>query len=128
MSGSAVDANVLIKYLADDPAAVALLEGADELFVPVTVVGELLYGVEKSRRKLDNYVLYADFLAQFEILPTTYETAQCYAETKAKLAAKGITIPENDLWIAACALANGLALLTFDNHFSHIENLDSKGI
>jgi predicted nucleic acid-binding protein len=127
MSGSAIDTNVLIKYLGDDPVAVNLLEDADELFVPMTVVGELLYGVEKSRQKLSNYILYTDFLAQFEQLPVTNETSHCYAEIKASLVVRGINIPENDLWIAAAAVANGLVLLTFDDHFSHIENLELKG-
>ncbi|NSW90958.1 MAG: PIN domain-containing protein [Firmicutes bacterium] len=37
---------------------------------------------------------------------------------------KGINIPENDLWIAATAIANNLKLATFDHHFTHIDGLE----
>jgi predicted nucleic acid-binding protein len=133
MSRRAVDTNVLIRYLNNETAAVELLHGAlqetpDDVFVPMAVVGEMLYGVERSRRKLENYVHYTDFLMSFPLLPVTTEIARCYAETKSHLVAKGINLPENDIWIAASAIQSGLTLLTFDNHFAHIENLAVKGI
>ena len=36
---------------------------------------------------------------------------------------KGISIPENDLWIAATALIKELTLVTYDEHFKHINGL-----
>ncbi|MDR2197417.1 MAG: PIN domain-containing protein [Coriobacteriales bacterium] len=133
MSGSAVDTNVLIRYLSNETTAVELLHGAlretpDDVFVPMAVVGEMLYGVERSRRKLENYVHYTDFLMSFPLLPVTKEIACCYAETKSRLVTKGINLPENDIWIAASAIQSGLTLLTFDQHFTLIENLEVKGI
>jgi predicted nucleic acid-binding protein len=36
---------------------------------------------------------------------------------------KGRPIPSNDLWLAASALQQGLALATYDDHFSTISGL-----
>lgn len=120
MNGSVIDSNVLIKFLQGDERAINALEGEDELFIPSIVMGELLYGVEKSKQKLNNYVLYSDFLAQFEILPVDKLVAETYAVLKAELFSKGINTPENDLWIAATARANGLGVLSFDKHFEEM--------
>lgn len=40
-----------------------------------------------------------------------------------ELRQKGRPIPSNDLWLAASALQHGLALATFDDHFSHINGI-----
>ena len=32
-------------------------------------------------------------------------------------------IPENDIWIAACAMAYGLTVVTADKHFSFIKGI-----
>ena len=42
---------------------------------------------------------------------------------KAELKAKGHPIPENDIWIAATALAGNLTLVTADSDFEGIDNL-----
>lgn len=46
-----------------------------------------------------------------------------YAETKTALRRKGKPIPENDIWIAAFALANDLTLVARDEHFDHVDGL-----
>lgn len=38
---------------------------------------------------------------------------------------RGIVIPENDLWIAATALSAGLTLVTNDNHFAAVPDLQT---
>ncbi|GBR76545.1 hypothetical protein NO2_1078 [Candidatus Termititenax persephonae] len=48
MSGSVVDANVIIKMLHNEKAALELLAKIDEAFIPVIVAGELFYGAYKS--------------------------------------------------------------------------------
>ncbi len=42
---------------------------------------------------------------------------------KAHIEARGITIPDNDLWIAAIALEYKLIVATRDKHFDYIEGL-----
>jgi tRNA(fMet)-specific endonuclease VapC len=58
-----------------------------------------------------------------EILLHDLETAEYYALIVRKLKAKGRHIPTNDIWIAANAMKQGLALYTLDSHFGEIEGL-----
>jgi len=37
---------------------------------------------------------------------------------------KGYQIPINDVWIAACCMANGGTLLTRDKHFDNVEQIE----
>ena len=36
----------------------------------------------------------------------------------------GTPIPQNDLWLAACAVGAGAAVFSFDNHFSFVPLLE----
>jgi len=102
-----------------------LLESAEEIVVPATVVGELEYGFLLGSRCQAN----EDELEQFLSLPgvrlqsVTRGIAERYAYVKAALRRKGQPIPENDLWIAATALESGCRLLTADAHFSQVAGL-----
>jgi tRNA(fMet)-specific endonuclease VapC len=48
------------------------------------------------------------------ILPLPKSAGQTYGEIRAKLESRGEMIGNNDLWIAAHALASGLTLVTND--------------
>ncbi len=61
---------------------------------------------------------------RYSILSTDIETAGIYEQIKAKLRKKGTPIPENDIWIAACAMQHGLKLSTKDKHFKEVEDLN----
>ena len=43
---------------------------------------------------------------------------QCAAEVERKLRAKGVTVPRDDIFVAAAALHHGVAVFTLDPHFS----------
>ena len=121
MSGSAFDTNVIIKYLNGDEKARLLFDENQEIVIPVIVVGELIYGACKSARKQENLKLFNEFISQYEIIPIDKTVAKIYGEIKAFLANKGINLPENDIWIAATAKANGYRIVSFDSHFVHME-------
>ncbi len=57
------------------------------------------------------------------ILPHDLETARHYRPLKARQRSLGRPIPDNDLWIAACALQNDLILAIRDRHFEHLDPL-----
>jgi tRNA(fMet)-specific endonuclease VapC len=61
---------------------------------------------------------------EFCSTPTLFETADQYGQIRLRLKAKGRPIPENDIWIAATALRYGLALVTRDDHFQEVDNLN----
>lgn len=102
-----------------------LLEEAEEILVPTTVIGELEYGFLMGSRVREN----EDELSMFLSLPGVRELpiscgiAERYAYLKASLKKKGTPIPENDVWIAAAALETGSRLMTADTHFSRIPGL-----
>ena len=126
-SGSAVDTSVMIDYLRGNEHARTLIKDADAIFLPATVLGELLFGVKNSRNRMRDLPKTREFLSHYKSLPITTEVAEIYSNTKAALLSAGSLIPENDIWIAACALANKLPLMTFDQHFSRIEKLEVIG-
>ena len=49
--------------------------------------------------------------------------APFYAKIKVQLKADGHPIPENDIWIAACAMAYNLTVVTADKHFYFIKDI-----
>lgn len=64
-----------------------------------------------------------EFAASNVVLGCDTETAYWYGLVKEKLRQRGHPIPENDIWIASLALQYDLELVTYDAHFTGIENL-----
>ena len=126
MNGSLIDTNIIIKLLNGDPNAIDIFSSAKNIFIPVTVVGELFYGAYKSTRVKENFDIFDNFLANYPILSIDKDIAIVYGEIKSKLIKKGFKLPENDIWIAAIAKTNQYTLLTFDSHFSQINGLNVK--
>lgn len=56
-------------------------------------------------------------------MPITDTTAEWFAEIKRMLRKKDRPIPSNDVWIAASCMEHGCKLLSFDAHFSEIDEL-----
>lgn len=118
-----LDTNIVIAIFAKDASVQTRIAAAAEVFVPVTVLGELYYGAHKSTRAKANLERIEEFAASNTILMCDTETARQYGEVKSGLSAKGKPIPENDIWIAAIAMQHGLTVATRDGHFSHVEGL-----
>jgi predicted nucleic acid-binding protein len=123
VNGSLVDTNVIIKMLHNDAEAIGLLQKAGKLYTSVVVKGELFYGAAKSARQEANRELFRNTLSKFEILPIDDDVAVSYALIKSKLEKKGKQIPENDVWIAATAHVCGLPVISFDKHFSYVDQI-----
>ena len=118
-----VDTNVVIRLLRSDVRSVELFDNAEEISIPITVAGELFYGAQNSTRKQENLDIFNDFLSQYEVIEVCVGVAHIYGEVKAQLKRDGITIPENDIWIAAIAKYHDYTLISFDTHFSKIAGL-----
>jgi len=128
MSGKClVDTNVIIRLLRADERSIELFNQADSISIPVVVSGELFYGAENSTLKQENLNIFSDFISQYEVIEVDLNIARTYGEIKAQLKKNGLTIPENDLWIAATAKARRYTLITFDSHFSKIDGLQVIG-
>jgi tRNA(fMet)-specific endonuclease VapC len=120
-----LDTNAVIALFRAEPSAMSKLRGANEVFLPSIVLGELLYGALRSDRREENAVRCRRFAAANAVLPCDEQTAEEYALIEAGLRRRGTPIPCNDVWISALALQHGLAVLTRDEHFDRVADLGS---
>jgi tRNA(fMet)-specific endonuclease VapC len=101
---AAVDANAYVALQAGDVAAATRIGSFTTLLLPVTVLGELIYGAAASARAALNRQKVEEFAARCTLLETTAEIAEGYADLRLHLRTIGRPIPDNDLWIAAACL------------------------
>ena len=113
----------------DDPVIQAWLSAlsADEQIVLCPIVrGEILYGIDLLpegkrrmllREKAEN--LFANLLC--EVVPP--QADQIYARIKASQHRRGFSMSDNDLWIAATAIAIEATLVSLDGDFGRIDGL-----
>ncbi|MEW6327120.1 MAG: type II toxin-antitoxin system VapC family toxin [Thermodesulfobacteriota bacterium] len=124
MSGKyLLDTNIVIALFAEDPSVVKHMVKASEIFIPVTVIGELFFGAFKSGRPKANAARIEEFAAINAVLACDIAVSREYGQIKERLHKKGHPIPENDIWIAAIAMAHGLTLVSRDEHFKKIGGL-----
>jgi len=119
----AIDTNIAVQVLNGDPSTLKVLKQFNEIYIPVTASGELLFGAKNSSKKEENVKRFRAFLDQCYLLPITREIAEVYSNIRLTLKQKGKPIPENDIWIAATCIAHELPLMTKDLHFQHIDAL-----
>ena len=117
-----LDTNVIIAFFSAEKAVTQHVSQA-ELFVSATVLGELYYGARKSAHSAANQARIEEFASSVSVLNCDAETARRYGEIKDRLRSKGRPIPENDIWIAACAMQHDLPLATRDDHFKEVDGL-----
>ena len=80
--------------------------------ISVIVLGELEWGVSRSRRVEENEAALRDLLAHVQVADLDAEVARQYGRLRAHLHSIGRPIGPNDLWIAAHALACDVPLVT----------------
>jgi predicted nucleic acid-binding protein len=97
-----------------------------DLGVSVVTLGELRLGVvsasrdpDSASRRLATYEL----ARRFEPIPIDERVSDTWALLVAKLRAEGRKAPINDSWIAATALAHGLAVATQDSDYDLMPGL-----
>lgn len=125
MTGSkvALDTNQAVHLLNDVPAVVAWLDSFDHLYLPVAVLGELLYGALNSSKATDNLSKVDALVARCVVLESGVMTSRVYAQLRLDLKKRGRPVPENDLWIAATCVERGIPLATDDAHFAAFPTL-----
>jgi tRNA(fMet)-specific endonuclease VapC len=99
------------------------LETLTSLNVSSTTIGELYFGAYRSANPVKHLQKLVQFVEICTVYKTDENTAKIYGLIKAQLAKKGKPIPENDMWIAACALQHNFTLYTSDQHFKEIDSL-----
>ncbi len=124
-----LDTNTCIGWLRQNhPAIIARIQAerpADIVLCSV-VVGELLFGVERSApiHRANTALRVEQLRQQFVSLPFNDTAAEHYARIRADLTARGLLIGGNDMLIAAIALANGCTLVTHNTaEFTRVPGL-----
>ncbi len=83
-----------------------------EAALSVITYGELLYGAAKSEQRVAAFERLRELIHLLPALPLPETAAEAYGTMRAELESKGEMIGNNDLWIAAHAVAAGLTLVT----------------
>jgi len=112
-----LDTNALSAAADDDPGVAAILVRADQVAIPVIVLGEYRHGIAQSRHRATYESWLAGLLNDCMVLDIQEPTTQYYTEITLELKRKGKPIPTNDLWIAALCRQHSLPLLSRDRHF-----------
>jgi tRNA(fMet)-specific endonuclease VapC len=112
-----VDTNALSAAADDDHAVVTILARAEQMAIPVIVLGEYRHGIAQSRNRSSYENWLTALLNDCVVLDIGEPTTHYYAEIALELKQKGKPIPTNDVWIAALCRQHGLPLLSRDRHF-----------
>ena len=121
-----LDTNALSAFVDGDAGVGEALRREARAAIPVIVLGEFRYGIAESRHRVAYEAWLESHLPHFEILAVTGETAVAYAELRVALKRSGRPIPANDAWIAALALQHRLPVLSRDQHFDSVPDLERK--
>ena len=111
-------------------SALEALEEAHSLFLPSIVYGELYYGFQYGSKLRENIKRLNRFIEEFQVtlIAVDQEVATKYGDIYASLRKKGKPIPTNDLWISACCMSVGGTLLTEDQHFKAVDQIQIRWI
>lgn len=122
-----VDTNALSAMADAEPRVASEVGKARLIALPVIVLGEYLFGVAQSRRRIEYEQWITSNLRNLRVLDVTYETAARYADVRLELKRSGTPIPSNDIWIAALCRQHSLPLLSQDRHFDRVNGIRRVG-
>jgi predicted nucleic acid-binding protein len=98
----------------------------DRVVVCTITRGEILFGLEKlapGRRRTELEEKASKLFAVLPCEPVTQSAGDRYASVKISQQRRGLPLDENDLWIAATALAMNATLVSRDSDFLAVEGL-----
>ncbi len=124
-----LDTNAFSDLMRDHPkvdARLATVPATDRTVICSVVRGEIRYGIERLLQSKRRQELEAKAASLFAVIPceSVPEAAgDHYATVKLNRQLMGLALDENDLWIAATALALGATLISRDGDFQQIAGL-----
>jgi predicted nucleic acid-binding protein len=107
-------------------ARLATVALTDQVLICTMVRGEIQYGIERLPAGKRRHDLEAKAFKLFNVLPcepVPEKAGDYYAKVKLSRQRKGLTLDENDLWIAATVIALDAVLITRDSDFQHLDGL-----
>jgi tRNA(fMet)-specific endonuclease VapC len=118
-----LDTNALSAFADADEALLSVLDGTEELCLPVIVLGEYRYGISSSRYRARYQQWLARDLQLFRVLEIIESTTVYYATIRSLLKTQGTPIPANDCWIASLAKEHRLPVVSRDVHFDWVKGI-----
>ena len=121
----AIDSNRYTDLGKNDPMAVEVISAAEEIYVPLIVIGELRAGFAFGSKRDVNERNLTRFLNTdgVQVLLPDEQTTRVYADIYLGLRKRGTPIPTNDLWIAALTIQHDLVLFARDSDFDRVPGL-----
>ena len=102
------------------------LDQGDRVVTCTIVRGEVLFGIARlpeGRRRAELEETGRQFLAVLRCEPVPERAGDFYAAVKLARQQRGLALDENDLWVAATALALGATLVSRDSDFAGTDGL-----
>lgn len=122
-----LDTNALSAAADGDRGVLEVVAEAEQIAVPVIVLGEYRLGIAQSRRGKEYERWLRAWVAAVSVLDVDQETTFQYAKIGLELKNIGKPIPSNDLWIAALCRQHSLPLLSRDRHFDFVFGVKRLG-
>jgi tRNA(fMet)-specific endonuclease VapC len=121
----ALDTNRYTDFCRGEQFIVDTVEQADEVWLPLIVVGELRAGFAAGNQEPRNEAVLRRFLLKpgIGILNPDEQTTHHYANLYRQLRKQGTPIPTNDMWIAAVVLQHSLVFCARDAHFDALPQI-----
>jgi predicted nucleic acid-binding protein len=127
MKSLLLDTNVLIRFLRGDEQIAKIIAEYETVTVPTIVIGEYKAGVDPDTRagriQLSMLESFLEDVA-VKVVEISEDIADGYARIFRVLRKNGTPIPQNDLWIAACAITKGAVVCSLDSHFANVPLLE----
>ena len=121
-----IDTSVLIEIEKRNEAILSRMEESEiekeNIYITSPSYTEFCFGlIGLSKERFNAKMMRLD---NYKLLNTSKNSSKLLAEIKRHLSKKGIMIPVFDLIIASIALDCKMPLVTLDNHFKRIKNLN----
>ena len=124
-----LDANAfsdLMRELPSIESRLAAISPTDRVVICAVVRGEIMYGIGRltpGKRRQELEAKAARLFAVIPCEPVPETAGDHYATVKLHRQQQGLSLDENDLWIAATALAIGAVLVSQDSDLRHVSGL-----
>jgi tRNA(fMet)-specific endonuclease VapC len=136
-----LDTNHCSRIIFGEPALIEQLQIHSEAGVATSVIvcGELFYMASKSEQRAANLQAVRAFLNRIDLYPIDFPISEIYGSLKGKLMKafgpkdrtrrrnfnlQSLSFGDNDLWIAATAIHYNLTVVSADNDFQRIQQVE----
>ncbi|MEW6200485.1 MAG: PIN domain-containing protein [bacterium] len=122
----ALDTSIVVQIFRNDPIVKSRFQTIETVYLPIPVIAEVHIGFlsrkssQAAQRAREDFEVFA---SKGRLIGCTREVALKYADIEFSLRQKGLLIPQNDIWIAACCIVADQPLATRDPHFQRVSDL-----